>query len=377
MSKFSFVPDDLRRGFNVAKLVKPVSGDFVLKMESGRLVVSSSDRRRRFTRAEIAPVKSDDPSFTSGEFFLPKDRLALFETDLTQVVISITEKGLNIKAEDGSQVRQANVKKRLENSKRPAMPARPPSAGTTIPSKHLEELLHQVSCSALVKDTKTEEDMKVNQVHFYPDECMASSSARFYGSICTLPGLSLSLSIVSSDLPALISFCARAKSENVVFAQSGTHLVLTDPDTYSSIVCARVASAKPALQVLPEEGYSSVIRADQAQLKKALSWATMATDGTQRVTIEASGPSDEDIPLTVTSGGQELSRIPVRFIEGNSLRADFPVRVLTQIVGYLSEGRTLLKYGHKRAPNILEVCSDSDSSPVRSRHFLTSMKDRK
>lgn len=376
MAKFTFTPEDLRRGFNVAKLVKPVSGDFVLKMDSGRLVVASSDRRR-FSRVEVTPSRSDDPSFSSDEFFLPKDRLALFDTELTQVVLSVTEKGLNIKAEDGGQVRQANVKRRQENSRRPAMPPRPPTAGTRIFAKHLEELLHQVSCSALVKDTKTEEDMKVNQVHFYSEECLASSNARFYGSVSHLPGLALDLSVVSSDLPALISFCARSKDDHVVFAQSGTHLVLTDPGTDSSLVCSRIASAKPPIQLLSEDGYASVIRVDQAQLKKSLTWATMATDGTQRVTVEASAGDGGQIPLTVSSGGQELSRLPAEFESGSSMKADFPVRYLAQIVGYLSEGRTVLRYGHRRAPNVLELCSDSDSSPVRSRHFLTSMKDRK
>ncbi len=110
MPKFSFSPEDLRRAFAVAKLVKPMTGDFVLKVSGNRLSVFSSDRRR-FARAEVTPSSSDaDPSYVSDEYFLPADRHSFFDSNLESVVISTSEKGLTVKTEGAGGSRSSSAR---------------------------------------------------------------------------------------------------------------------------------------------------------------------------------------------------------------------------------------------------------------------------
>lgn len=374
MSKLVFSPDDLRKGFAIAKIVKPMSGDFALKVSNGRLVIFSFDRRRQ-VRAEVAPQSSDAPDgFSTEDYYVPADRSSLFESDLERTTLTFTDKGLSVRSDGGGQTRQASFKKRSDSARRTPIPDRVMYGGSELPAREFEELLRQVSCSALVKETKTDEDMKVNQVHFYPEQSCAMANARFYASVATLPGLSLELSIVSADIPMMKSFCGRVDG-NVILAQDKTKLHLGDVDGGTTISFSRVASTRPPLTLLSEDGYEVEVSVRQEQLKKCLSWSSLAIEGTQRVTIRTRSDSGS-YQLDVLNGHQELASIPAAVIRGSEFRADFPVRVLAAIVGYLGDGNAVLKYRHRDLATILEIAEESSDGTVKARHFVTSMKER-
>jgi len=369
--KLSFSPEDLRRGFTVAKLVRPMANDYVLRVVGPELWVSSTDRRRQ-VHAVIGSKSSDAaPDYVSDDFYLPIDRSALFDSELTQVSISVTDKGLVIKAEGDGQTRQATVKKRAESARRSPMPARPAVSGTEIRAKLFEELLHKLSCSALVKETKTDEDRKANQVHFYPAESCATSNARAYATAAYLEGVNLDLSIVSDDLPAMRTFCAKALSESVILGQDRTRLFLSDPKSGSVASFSRVSCNKPVLQLLSDDGYEIELEVDRSKFAKTLQWANMVREGTRRVSFRADGDS-----MTLSCNNQELSNLPVSFRLGDSLSADFPADHMATIIGYVGSEKAVLKFRHKVSPGILEVCEDTPSAGVRARHFVQAMKER-
>ena len=371
-SKFSFSPEDLRKGFAIVKLVKPMTGDYVLKIAGGTMSIFSSDRRR-FARAAVRSTGSDAPDgFASDEYFLPADRQTFFDSNLESVTVTVGDKGMVVKTEGSGQSRQASVKRRAELSRRPPMPAKASVSGTTVKAKAFEELIRQVSCSALVKETKTDEDMRVNQVHCYPEESCAVSNARFYATVAFLPGLSLDLSIVSADLPAIRSFCARLGDADVVVGRDKSHLFVSDPATGSCAAFSRYSSVRPPLSIVPEDGYDTIVALDRDQFVKSLTWCSMAVEGTQRISFRASGDK-----LSLMNGSQEVSSLPASFVAGEGLAADFPVKVLAGIVKYLGEGRAFLKYGHKDSPGVLEIAEESSDGVVRARHFISSMKERK
>lgn len=370
--KFTFSPDDLRKGFAVAKLVKPLTGDYVLKISGGKLSVLSSDRRR-FARAEIRPISSDtSDEYSSGEYFLAADKQALFDSNLESVTVSIGDKDMVVRTEGAGQSRQASIRRRAELSRRPPMPSRPHFSGATFRASAFEELIKQVSCSALVKETKTDEDMRVNQVHFYPEEACAVANARFYATIASMPGLSLDLSIVSADLPLIRSFCSKLGDSDVVVGRDKSHVFVSDPATGSCVAFSRVASTRPPLHVIPEDGYSVIVAVDRDQLVKSLMWCAMAVEGTQRISLRVSGDR-----MSLLNGVHEVSSLPASFLSGDTLCADFPIKILGGIVKHLSEGRALLKYSHREFPDVLEIAEESPNGVVRVRHFISSMKERK
>lgn len=368
MAKLLFAPEDLRRGFAIAKLVRPISGDYILRVVDSELWINSTDRRRQ-VHAVVSSISSDSDGSSSDDFFLSIDRSALFDSELTQIAISVTNKGLLIKAEGDGQTRQATVKKRVDSARRSPMSPKPSVSGVVLPSKKFEEIIRQISCSALVKSTKTDEDRKINQVHFYQDENCGYSNARVYASVVYMDGLSLDLSVSSDDLPALRNFCSRI-SDNVKIGQDKTKMFISDPVSGSVISFSRVACSKPILNVLSDDGYEIEIEVDRIKLVKALQWTNMAREGTRRVSFKALNDS-----LVMSCNGQEVSNLPVSFLVGNSLSADFPSDLLASIVSHTDSENVMMKYKHKTSPSILEVCN-STKSDVRARHFLQSMKER-
>lgn len=369
MAKLLFAPEDLRRGFAIAKLVRPISGDYILRIVGSELWINSTDRRRQ-VHSVVSSLSSDSDGSSSDDFFLSTDRSALFDSDLIQIAISVTDKGLLIKAEGDGQTRQATVKKRVDSARRSPMSPKPIVSGVTFPAKKFEEVIRQLSCSALVKSTKTDEDRKINQVHFYSDESCGYSNARVYASVVHMDGLSLDLSVSSDDLPALRNFCSRVPN-NIRIGQDKTKMFITDPTSGSVISFSRVSCSKPVFNVLSEDGYGVEIEVDRTKLIKALQWTNMAREGTRRVSFKASNDS-----LVMSCNGQDVSDLPISFLSGDSLSADFPSDLFASIVSHTDSDKVLLKYKHKVFPSILEICNFTKSDDVRARHFLQSMKER-
>ena len=377
MPKFTFQSSELKKGFGLARVVKPETGDFCLRFTRQSLTVFSYDARR-YVRVEIPCGDSDvtDDAYSSSEFYILVDRIALFDSDLDSVTFTVNEKSLGIKAFGGEQIRKASLKKRSPRSRRPSIPD-PPSCDdvSTVPREGLDQLLRQVSCSAQVKETKTEEDMRVNQVHFYPSDGCAVSSARYFGSVAYMDGMSLDLSIVSSDIPAIKAFCNKVDGDAVVLGQDDKALYVMDPDTASFMSLSKVSGKKPPLRLLDDEGFDTVLVIDQERLSKSLGWAQLAIEGTQRMSFRASKDSGEEGTIELYNASQEISQLPVRFLKGSALKADFPVRFFFSMTKFV-DGDVSLKYGHKDAPTILGISQHEVNGSVRSTHYLQSMRER-
>jgi|HubBroStandDraft_6_1064221.scaffolds.fasta_scaffold331280_1 hypothetical protein len=372
--KLEFNPNDLKRGLAMAKLVKPMptSNYFILKVMGGNLVIYSFDKRRS-VRAEVIPSKPIDQTYESDEYFLPVDKQSFLDSELTAVSLTISDKNISIKTESENQSRQATIKKKSELSRTPPIPIRPNFvAAATLQAHDFEELLRQVSCSAMIRETKTEEDMRINQVHFYSEHECAVANARFYATEASLPGLNIDLSLVSADLPLMKSFCSKLHDQPIKIGQTDKHLFLIDPNN-SYIMFSRVVSTKPAYKNIPVDGHEIVLSIDRNQFIKCLTWASMAIDGTQRLTLSA---NNSDNIIEFHNGKQELGKMPVQFIIGNRFSADFPVKYLAGIVKYLGDGNAYLKYAHPELSTILEITEQIQDGTSKARHFIQAMNER-
>jgi len=211
----------------------------------------------------------------------------------------------------------------------------------------------------------------VNQVHFYPTEKCGYSNARTYATVAYMDDLALELSIVSDDLPVMRAFCSKSSGDDVVIGQDRTKMFLSDPKSGSIISFSRISCNKPSLQVLPDDGYGVEFEVDRSQLVKALQWANMAREGTRRVSFKMSDGS-----MTMSCNGQEVSSLPISFLSGDSMSADFPADILAGVISYTESEKILFRFQHK----ILEICDTKKLGvkvfSVRSRHFLQAMKER-
>jgi hypothetical protein len=377
MSKFVFNPESVKRGFALAKLVRPIINDYILHFSGKTLSITSCDRRR-FCRAEIVALSGDVPDdYSSDDYYLSADRHTLLDSDLSSMSISITDKGLNVKYEDEGHSKSALIKKRNENSKRPKIMTRErPFGGISVNAENFENLMRQVSCSALVKETKTEDDMRINQVHFFPDDACAYASARTYATVAFMKGLNLDLSIVSADIPTIRSFCAKSKADEIIVGSDQKSLFLIDPNTNSYLTMSRVNTSKPTFDIFDSDGYATEIEVPKAILVSSFSWAKTAIEGTARLSISAIKSADSDSGvMEMSADKQEITNFPVKFRKGKELRGDFKVDMIANLAAYVDDDTAVLKYSHDKLPTLLELTS-ATIGDVYSRHFIQSMKDK-
>lgn len=362
-------PGALKSSLALTKIIKPVLGDFSIRFSEDQCIyITSVDKRRSVT----VRIHHGNDSEMNSEYYLPIDRTALFEADLKNLSISETEKGLSVKySEDGS-TRNALIKRRSSNSKRPDLPTLPENLDfVSIKAKIFDHILKMVSCAALVKETVTEEDMRINQIHFYQKESYVASNARFYGSQVYSPSLSLDLSLVSADIPYVRNFCSRAKGA-INIAVDSQYIYIVDEQTSSWMRLAKVATQVPNSKFIHVDPAERRFSISTEVFKSVARWLMNSLDSSQRITIKIINEDDEYFLKCISVTGIELS---VTKVESDSTwSADFPVSILNTIADHLIEGHVDVYYSPKDLNGILVFSQKIDDTIAN--HFLRSMKPR-
>lgn len=366
MPEFTFSPDKLRSGFAMTKIVKPDTGDYCLRFDGSSLVIFSYDKRK-YVRAVIpADVSDARPDFLSKNYFITMDRSALFNTDLDSVVIKVNDKSLTVTCiKHPDQDRKALLKRKSVKSRRPDIPPMADASGAVkVDRGLLDKVLYQVSCSALVRETKTEEDMRVNQVHLYSDSGHAISNARYYGSLVHA-NMGIDLSIVSSDIPVIRAFCTKCSTNYVYMFHDDERLSITDEDKQSVLSISKVSTKKPSITLLDPSLFSTTVVVDRDLLLKNVEWAASVVEGTQRVTFDIF-----DGVMKMSDGSNELAKFPVT-VDGGNITADYPIGFMLNILKFI-DNDVVLKFGHKLMPTVMEVTQKD--SKLNFSHYLQSMR---
>lgn len=371
MPKFNFKSEELRKALTTAKIVKPETKDLSFTFSDKYLTIFSFDNRRYLCSRIPVDNHNASPDWSSSEFYITVDRVSLFESELSDFSISVSDQSLTITTSNGEQSRKASLKKRSIKSRRPSVPAVPNIEFVEVGCKDFIQLLNEVSCSASVKETKTEEEMRINQVHFYQESGHAISRSRYFGSVSYLSGLSLDVSIVSNDIPLIKSFCSKI-TDTVKVGSDKTRHFFVDPDTNSVLSISRISSKKPILKLIDNDKFQTIFVTDKEQLLKNLNWAQTAIEGTQRINIKA---NSDDEKIHLYNGSDEISSFPTSFSKGKSIDADFPVRHLYSIVRHV-EGNVAFAFHHEENKPILGIFSSESNGPVKSVHYVSSMVSR-
>lgn len=369
--KFSFSSKSVGDGFAVARVVKPDTGDFCLQFTPSGLVIFSYDKRR-YSRSVVGYAASDfPPGSHSEECYVTLEKTALFDSDLETVTVKLNDASVSVKAEGGGQSRQASLKRRAKRSKRTPVPdfVVPPGAPALLSIRNdlLEEVLGHLMCSAIVG--KTEEEMRVNQIHFYSSHRCATSMTRFYGTVVTMDSDVPDFSIVGTDAPAIRTFASRAAIELITLSQDKNRLYVSDG--LSCLSLTRVSSRAPAASLLDESKFSFSADMPKATLSKALSWACMAVqdEGTSRVRFEAS-----DGQLVMFYNKEEISRTDCSVL-GGLFSADFQVKHLRHIVDHI-QGDVRLRYAHSADPTLLSLSPKVQAPGYGVVHYMKAMVER-
>lgn len=363
MTSLSLSPSSIKSCLSVAKIVKPVFGDFSISLNTHKISFSSLDKRR----AVVSVHNHGYELPKNEEFFLPLDRINIFDLNLDNLQFNISDKGLNVKHHGGDTSKSALLKRRADNSKRPNPPSIDGSTlVSSISSKSLDNILKAASCSALVKDTKTEEDMRVNQVYFYASDSVVVSNARFYASYIHDDSINFDLSLVSSDIPFVRNFCNKYHGQIYIYT-SDIRTFFVDHESRSFICFNNVSNSRPILNNPKINSYKHDFVISMDSFKEAIRWVSSTLDGTQRFTMNVS-----DKKINFKNSDQVLASFPVDY-DGN-FSADFPIKVLQIISDFMFDCDVRFIFGIESLPDILIL--EQVNNGVRSRHFIRSMKSK-
>ncbi len=369
--KFVFSSKSVGDGFTVARIVKPDAGDFCMRFEKGVLVIFSYDKRR-YVRSQVSYVSSDVPAdFRSEEFYVTPERTTLFDSDLESVTVKINEASLSVKAEGNGQSRQASLKRRAKRSKRTPVPGNvvPPDAQAVLAVRKdtMEDVLGHLLCSAVVG--KTEEEMRVNQIHFYSAEKCAVSTTRFYGTVVRLDMDVPDFSVIGTDAPAIRTFSSKAAVGLLQFSQDKNRLYVSDG--LSCLSLTRVSGKRPPVILADNSlfSYSAVVSRDQ--ISKALSWAgtVVQDEGTSRVRFQ----SDSD-RLVMNYNNEKISDFGLEHERG-SMDADFQVKHFKHVIDHI-DGDVRVMYNHPQDPTLLCLSPKTQPDGFSVFHYMKAMIER-
>lgn len=375
MTKISFNTKDLKHGFGLAKIIKPEINDFCIKFDSKGMEIFSYNKRR-YVLVKVLHDRTNDinDTYSSDEYYISNDRVALFGSELTTSLISVNDSSLSIKMSgDDGQTRKTTIKKRSGKSMRSSIPEIDASPSVLLNRNEFDLLLRQVSCSVLKGES--EEDLRLNQVHFYPERNCATSSTGYHGTVVYLNGMQLDLSIVGPDVPFIRSFCSKCKGDTIGLKQNDRGLFIVDPISNSYLFMSKILVKKPQLHILDEDKFETEVFFDKDILRKNLEWAELAIEGTQRLTFKIGRVLSDKCQVEFYNAGHEISKFEGKLLKGDKLEGDFPVRFLNLIVRYI-DGNVVLKFNHFKYPNIMSVSQYENNGPIQYVHYLASMKSR-
>lgn len=364
---------DLTTALALARIVKSDSGDLAIRVEGKSISFFSYDKRRFV----VSRVNANGDSVPLGDHYISLDRIQILESGLESVSLSMSGNSMTITSDGGGQSRTAVLKSRAPGSRRPPIPSIPADVKLehSIKSSELDWILRQLSCSALVKETKTDEDMRINQVHFFGDAKCSTSSTGYHVTAVRASNIDLDLSIVSSDIPAIRAFCTKCHGDVIVVSSNDKHIFFSDVRTNSFLALSRISSKRPALSLPDHDGFKNAFVADGQIVTQNAEWASMAIEGTQRVTFSVSRFADGSGEVKLIHG-QELSKFPVRFLSGEGFSADFPIRYISSVLSYI-DGQVLFRFSHKDVETLLCISGYPDRNDgLSSSHYMQCMRSR-
>lgn len=368
--KLSIDPALLKRAVVLAKVIKPKTNDFNVRLFNGKFTIFAYDDRRHVISS--VQLHDLDKDFDSGEYFLSPEKLALFESDLKVVTLTVDDNSIVIKATDDKQSRSSILKRRSSSSKRLSVPDKTYVAKNEIDASKFEALLKIMSCSAQVKESKTDDDIRMNQVHFYSNEKCAISNARYYGTVCKSDCINFDFSIPGIDMPLIRSFINKCKGSVIGIDYDTNSIKFIDTESDSVLLVNFVQTKRPAVHMFNDDKFESTFKSSKDIFLKNLNWSLSSIEGTQRIKLDY-----EDGNIRIFSPqNDELCSFPVSPGKGGKFSVHLPARFLISVCGYC-DGDFEFHYNNPESLNMIGI---HDSVNVNNgliyMHYLTTMQPR-
>jgi hypothetical protein len=369
MTSYIFQVQNVKKALSIIRTVKPEDDDFRIKFSENSMIVSSADKRRKSTSIVASVDSSTSVGYMSDEFSIPFEKKILFEPESDMMSISINDESISISGKSDVNKKRASIKKRVNNKLSLFKIPDIPDNIEPIKSNALIDIINHVSPSAKIDETKSEEDMRLNQVHFFKNHVVAS--ARFYASVVELENFPSETSIVSSDIPLIKSFCSKIGTKNNIFIHDdGSRIHFSSNNSFLTLSKVQCLN-RPTPSVFGVDEFKIRIRIKSKLLSESLNWVDAAIEGTQRITLLADCKSNT---CKFMQGTNDLASIDVNFLLGDGLKIDLPARVLNTVIENLESEYVDLLTCHPKSANLFQIYYES--GPLKITHMMQKMKER-
>ncbi len=334
------------------KIVKPRTSDYVLKFYKDGLSAASNDGRKRI-RVNIPYTKSCIQT-DMRDIYIHVDRVSVLSQN-DDADFFFDEKSINLSYKSKSSVKNTYIRYRDELSKRTPMPADKIRTGDEYKIKELTRVLGQMMFSSSSDTTKTEEDMRINQVFFLSSGAVVANS-RFNASVGRMDCIKSDFNVVSSDIPLILSFLSKLNDDIVIVSSSDKELVFIDRSTNSSLLLYKVVcKSSHNFSGFIESDFVNSITIDRQALKEFMSWSETSIEGTKKLTIAVSG----DV-MTATSNKNHITECTVLNNNHTDFKLDVSMPTLSGLISSSGDSKTVtIGYSSVLSKHLIEVYGDN------------------
>lgn len=347
-----------KKYLNIPKLLKSgIPEVLVQKMDSG--ISISSCERRRMVKIEIP---ASDLVIPDGvQYSIAFDNPLLSENDVNSWNLVAKKDTIKFEffSDSGKKVTEIRKKSKPVNFKVPLVW----ELLQEFNKLDITRIMDHLEASANVKDTKTEEDARINAIFFREDGSFSIN--RHTASVAKGEG-EKQWSLPSLDFSSVRAFIDRCDSDRTIRFEDGNEYIRVGYENFW-LYLTKVISRKPNFSFL-EDKYLFEFETTVDALKSIVKWSEYNADASSYLTLAFSQEECEFKTKYKTLG--TINGIN----PGSSFEVSLPSKNFVNLVEYLSGSKVFLRYSHAKLDTIFNLHSLNAETGRAFDHYIQSVK---
>lgn len=347
-----------KKALGFPKLLKSGLPEVLIDAYGGSMRLMSSEKRRVL----ITLVDNLGINIHPGiQYSIPYDHPLFGETDVDSWTVDVKKDGMKFCLQSNVGYKTTDIRKKSKPHGFDVSEEWDLVADTK--KEDFLNVLDHLEASASVKDTKTEEDARINAVYFRPS--FSFSINRHTASVAPAVALK-TFSIPSLDYSVIRSFVDKLdNNENVKIYQSPSYMKIGQ-DRYW-LYLTRIASREPNFSRL-EDNFSFKFTTSVSALKSLVKWSEYNAEASSYMTLHM-----ENDQCEFKTKFKSLGSIKGK-IHGEPFSVNLPSKGFVSLIEYLYGEEVNLNYSHVKMPTIFNLSTNIDGASSSQDHYIQSVR---
>lgn len=224
-------------------------------------------------------------------------------------------------------------------------------------------VLDSLEVSANVKDTKTEDEARINALFFRQGDAFTIN--RHMASVVDFKS-TMNWSIPSLDFAVVRGFVDRLSSESIVYIYKSEEYLKIQQDN-TTLYLQRLLSKEPGF-TSPDGVYDYEFQVNSSVLKSYVKWSDYNADASSYFIFEFEGNK-----CSIKTKYKDLGEF--EGIVGNGkFSANLPNKLLVNTIEYLHAGVVRMRFGHSKHPTIFNMSQVNPDNSLERNIYLQTVK---